>query len=84
MLNAMAYDSIVSLIDAEIARLTQVRALLARTGKVALALSGPRTRNAGKSESGKKRVLSEEARKRIAEAQRKRWAAQKSKAKKTA
>ncbi|HVU48140.1 MAG TPA: hypothetical protein VHD85_18575 [Terracidiphilus sp.] len=74
----MAIESIIAQIDSEIARLTQVRALLANMGttgssksKAAKTLAKPR----------KKRVLSAEARKRIADAQRKRWAAQKAKAK---
>ncbi len=71
----MAIDSILAQIDAEIARLSQVRALLGGgTGKPATkAASAPRARGR------KKRVLSADARKRIAEAQRKRWAAQRAK-----
>lgn len=77
----MAFESIIAQIDAEIARLEQVRALLASTGKVAQLVN---QRKAGKvakvKETAKKaRVLSPEARKRIADAQRKRWAVQKSK-----
>ena len=65
----MGFDSIVAEIDAEIAKLQQVRALLANTGKaMKLAEHG-----AGKAR--KPRVLSPEARKRIADAQKKRWAA---------
>jgi hypothetical protein len=81
----MANDTIISLIDAEIARLTQVRALLASTGKVSAKLTAKNLKKvvaaspAGKAKSKKSRVLSPEARKRIAEAQRKRWAEQKSK-----
>lgn len=80
----MAIDSILAQIDSEIARLTQVRALLAGSGH------GPTSapeRRAKKSAAPKKtaakrtRVLSPEARKRIADAQRKRWAAQKAKSK---
>lgn len=81
----MAIDSILAEIDAEIARLTQARRLLAgATGAANFTTSkksagGPK--NAAK--KGKRtRVLSAEARKRIADAQRRRWAAQKSKAKK--
>ena len=65
----MSFDSIVAEIDAEIAKLQQVRALLANTGK-AMKLA---ERNTGKAR--KPRVLSPEARKRIADAQKKRWAA---------
>jgi len=80
----MAIDSILSLIDAEIARLTQVRSLLATTGKVTAKLTERKARKAlaevkTKAKTKKRRVLSPEARERIAEAQRKRWAAQKSK-----
>lgn len=88
----MANDSILSLIDAEIARLTQVRSLLANVGKVAIKVTERKTKKsaaapaatkvkAAKAAKTKKtRVLSPEARKRIADAQRKRWAAQKAKA----
>jgi hypothetical protein len=82
----MDNNTILSLIDAEIARLTQVRALLANTGKVDAKLKKVRGAKkaaaapvAVKVKAKKNRVLSPEARKRIAEAQRKRWAEQKSK-----
>jgi hypothetical protein len=74
----MTIDSILSQLDAEIARLTQVRSLLASSAKSTSKLSIPK---AGKVTRRKKRVLSAEARKRIADAQRKRWAAQKAKSK---
>ena len=78
----MAIESLIAQIDAEIARLTQVRSLLASAGKVAVTVHNGKARKApAKAKPGKKRVLSAEARKRIADAQRKRWAAQKSKAK---
>ncbi|MGB8259542.1 MAG: hypothetical protein WCE75_04295 [Terracidiphilus sp.] len=72
-------DSILALIDAEIARLTQVRSLLAGVGKVSEKLIATKAAKIAKApaKAKKKRVLSPEARKRIAEAQRKRWAAQK-------
>lgn len=80
----MAIDSILAQIDEEIAKLKQVRALLATTGKVATKLAERKTKEApakpAKAAKTKKRVLSPEARKRIADAQRKRWAAAKSKA----
>ncbi|KAA6459557.1 hypothetical protein DYQ86_15650 [Acidobacteria bacterium AB60] len=65
----MTTDSILASIDAEIARLQNVRDLLAKTtmGKGAPDASTPR----------KRRKLSPAARERIAEAQRKRWAKQK-------
>jgi hypothetical protein len=89
----MAIESILTQIDAEIAKLKQVRSLLASTGKVAVEVTEPTTKKAGKAakaakavkaapagkKAKKRRVLSPEARKRIAEAQRKRWAAQKAK-----
>jgi len=73
----MPIESILSQIDAEIARLTQVRSLLANSGGDAVQLP----EGSGKNSSGtrKKHVLSPEARKRIADAQRRRWAAQKAK-----
>lgn len=58
----MNTSELLSQIDAEISRLQQVRALLGKGGAVS---SGKR----------KKRVLSADARERIAAAQRKRWAA---------
>jgi hypothetical protein len=79
----MPTDTILALIDAEIASLTQVRALLANTGKVSAAkVAESKTKTAPaktKAKIKKRRVLSPEARKRIADAQRKRWAAQKAK-----
>jgi hypothetical protein len=77
----MAIESILALIDAEITRLTQVRSLLANVGK-APAKAERKAKKApakAKSKVKKTRVLSPEARKRIADAQRKRWAAQKAK-----
>jgi len=70
----MAIESILAQIDAEIASLTKVRALLASTGEVTTGLVGSPTK---KRKGTKKRQLSPEARKRIGDAQRKRWAAQK-------
>jgi hypothetical protein len=70
----MNVNEILSSIDSEIARLEQVRALLA--GQVGY--------SAGKGRATKKRTLSAEARAKIAAAQRKRWAAQKKAAKKAA
>ena len=80
----MAIESIIAQIDAEIARLTQVRSLLANTGKVAVKATERKTTKTKAKAKGKgkrTRVLSPEARKRIADAQRKRWAAQKAKSK---
>ncbi len=76
----MAIDSILAQIDAEIARLTQARSLLANLGTASV--TAPKAvKAAAKATKPKKRVMSPEARKRIADAQRKRWAAQKSKSK---
>lgn len=83
MLQAMAKDLILAEIDAEIARLTEARKLLAGAASVA---KSPTVRKAvGTAKKAKRsRVLSPEARKRIADAQRRRWAAQKGKSKKAA
>ena len=77
----MSIDSILVQIDAEIARLKQARSLLANIGEVAIKVTERKTKkSSAKVKKGKKtRVLSPEARKRIADAQRKRWAAQKAK-----
>lgn len=74
----MSTDSILAQIDAEISRLKQVRDLLANTGKVAASSPAPKVKKAP-TKARKQRVLSAEARKRIADAQRRRWAAQKAK-----
>lgn len=77
----MAIESILTQIDAEIAKLTQIRSLLANTGVVAKKLTQPKAKKPVKTKARKRRVLSPEARKRIADAQRKRWAAQKARTK---
>ena len=71
----MAIDSILAQIDAEIERLTKVRSLLA-SGGAGAKFGEPNGKNLP-SGTRKKHVLSPEARKRIADAQRRRWAAQK-------
>ncbi len=76
----MVIESILAQIDAEIARLTQVRSLLADSGKVATKVTERKIKKSP-AKTRKRRVLSAEARKRIADAQRKRWAAQKAKSK---
>ena len=87
----MAIDNIIAQLDAEISRLKQVRNLLSATGKVEAKISAvkSKTTKTAKTKAVKKtpkakgvvkRVLSPEARKAIADAQRKRWAAQKAKA----
>ena len=77
----MAIDSILAQIDAEIARLTNVRSLLAGAERSSAKVAGPKAKKAPVAKATKRRVLSAEARKRIADAQRKRWAAQKAKTK---
>ncbi len=79
----MVIESILAQIDAEIARLTQVRKLLAGSGSTTLTARTVKAKTAP-AKATKKRVLSSEARKRIAEAQKKRWAVQKAKTKKEA
>jgi hypothetical protein len=86
----MILNSVLAQIDAEIAKLTQVRSLLANTGKIADKIATRLNKKAAKAEAKaakpskakKRRSLSPEARKRIADAQRKRWAALRAKAKK--
>ena len=65
----MSLTTILSTIDAEIARLQQARALLA--GSNVNTVSAPLARKK------RKRRMSSAARKRIGDAQRKRWAARK-------
>jgi hypothetical protein len=77
----MVIESILAQIDAEIARLTQVRKLLSASGSVTLNTRATKAK-AASGKARKKRVLSAEARRRIADAQKRRWAAQKAKAKK--
>jgi hypothetical protein len=78
----MGIESIVAQIDEEIAKLTQIRAMLATTGVAAKKAALPKRKNSAVEAKGtKRRVLSPEARKRIADAQRKRWAAQRAKTK---
>jgi SLT domain-containing protein len=77
----MAIENILAQIDSEIARLEQARKLLANIGTTPTKA----VRKAGKAtvtaKPGKKRKISAEGRRRIAEAQRKRWAAQRAKGK---
>ena len=76
----MNTHEIITTLDAEIARLQQVRVLLASSS--ASKRRGRPPASAVKPE--KKRTMSAAGRKRIAEAQRKRWAAQKATARKKA
>jgi hypothetical protein len=84
----MAIENILAQLDAEISRLKQVRDLLSSTGKVDAKITAPKGRPGRKPKSapakgkaGAKRILSPEARKAIADAQRRRWAAAKAKSK---
>jgi hypothetical protein len=70
----MNTQDILSAIDAEIARLQSARSFLAGT---ATTKRRGRPRSSGFASASKKRTMSAEGRKRIAEAQRKRWAKQK-------
>lgn len=75
----MEVNRILAEIDAQIAKLQQARALLAGAGVAPAAIKKAvgRPRKAVTpvaSKKAAKRVLSAEARKRIAEAQKKRWA----------
>lgn len=79
--SCMASDTILALIDVEIAKLMKARAVLAKASGISNKLGDTAINKVkGKAKTSKKRVLSPEARKRIADAQRKRWAAQKTKA----
>jgi hypothetical protein len=77
----MAIENILAQIDSEIARLTQARALLASLGSAPTTSGRKAAKTAAKAKTRKKRVLSADARKRIADAQRKRWAAVRAKGK---
>jgi hypothetical protein len=81
MLSAMAIENILAQIDSEIARLQQARKLLANIGNSTTSTGRGVRRVAAKATSRKKRILSADARKRIADAQRKRWAAARAKSK---
>jgi hypothetical protein len=74
--SSVDHQTIISVIDAEIAKLQQVRSLLANGGKpdVVTARKGVKKVSV---KNPKKREMSPEARKRIGDAQRKRWAAAK-------
>jgi hypothetical protein len=67
----MDANSIIAALDAEIERLNQARALLSKSDNTTASVIQAR---ASKPRKATKRVLSPEARKRIADAQRKRWA----------
>lgn len=77
----MPNKEVLAAIDKEIARLQQARDILAGEDEVSDRRrknpKAPEPRRAATKTPGRKRVLSAEARKRIADAQKKRWAAQK-------
>ena len=77
----MAIENIIVEIDAEIARLKQARALLATLGTAATKAGRAAKKAPAKARTRKKRVLSAEARKKIADAQHRRWAKLKGKSK---
>jgi len=77
----MAIENILAQIDSEIARLQQARKLLASIGDSSSSLAPSAKKPAVKATRKKRRALSAEARKRIADAQRKRWATQRAKSK---
>jgi hypothetical protein len=77
----MAIENILAEIDAEIASLQRARALLATLGGVATKAVRKTKKAPVTAKRRKKRVLSAEARQRISEAQHKRWAKLRAKAK---
>jgi hypothetical protein len=74
----METSRLISAIDDEISRLTQARTLLRNSSSTS---GGRKKKSVATRAVPVKRVLSLEARKRIADAQRRRWAAQKKAAK---
>ncbi len=72
----MNREEMVAALEEEISRLERVRDLLQGSNSKSLRGANVRTKAETKP-ARKKRVLSPEARKRIAEAQKRRWAAQK-------
>lgn len=74
-------ESVIAEIDREIDRLTKARTMLSTNGTPA---KRKYVRAASSNGARKSRVLSPEARRKISEAQKKRWAAGKKTAKKTA
>jgi len=80
----MAIDNILAQVDSQIARLQQVRKLLANIGAITAHVARKAAKAPAASKPAKRRRISAEGRKRIAEAQRKRWAAVRAKAKKKA
>lgn len=79
----MAIEKILAEIDAEIARLQRARALLATLGGASTRVERKAKKVLAAAKPMKKRILSAEARKKISEAQHRRWAKQHAKAKKS-
>jgi hypothetical protein len=74
----MSTTELIAAIDEELSRLQQARALLSGGTTVKAKVGRPATHFAfGANKPKKKRVMSAEAREKIAAAQRKRWAKQK-------
>ncbi len=73
----MQTTKILAAIDEQIARLQQIKDLLSGHDDGSGLVKSHASHEAGNGVVARKRVLSLEARKRIADAQRKRWAAQK-------
>lgn len=79
----MEVSRIISEIDAQIAKLQQARALLAGAASTPVSRGPGRPKGSLTAATKKrsKRILSPEARKKIADAQKRRWAAQRKEAK---
>lgn len=77
----MAIENILSEIDAEIARLQRARALLATLDGASTKAAHSPKKTPAATKGRKRRPLSAEARKRISEAQQRRWAKQRAKSK---
>ncbi len=71
----MTRQEMIAAVEAEITRLEQIRELLKKSHSDRFTLS---ELGSQKPEPERKRVLSQDARKRIAQAQKRRWAKQKS------
>ena len=72
----MTREEMIEAIEGEISRLEQVRGLLERSTSNRFSTPEPAGRGASNTGAKRKRTLSPEARKRIAQAQKRRWAKQ--------
>lgn len=70
----MEVSGIIAEIDAQIAKLQQARALLSGAAGIVKKAGPGRPKGSVNTNPGKRRKLSKEARKRIADAQKRRWA----------